>query len=230
MASSSSITLSPNHEEEDLLHRNKKKVQSWEAQDRGSSKDDTTGLLDPPQTLTETYKEKLLNIFGEAVPKKYDFKNLAQPSSAVASGEGSGTGLVIPLSDEEWQRWSQLWQRCLITKVLGKNVSFRALESFLQRRWIRNATIKIADMADGFFLVYFSLVDDYNHALFGGPWMMQDHSSCTDGDHFFSKMQKFPAISLCGYTFRNYQLNSTTRIFCSYMCGIGSVQAPGFSS
>lgn len=30
-------------------------------------------------------------------------------------------------------------------------------------------------MVDGYFLVHFSTEEDYNHALFEGPWMIVDH-------------------------------------------------------
>lgn len=62
-----------------------------------------------------------------------------------------------------------------MVKLLGKTVSFKTLETFLHRRWLHNGTIKIIDMADGFFLVYFSFDKDYDYALFEGPWMLQDH-------------------------------------------------------
>lgn len=169
MTSSFSPTAGKSREEEDLLQRSKKKVRSWEVGENGSSLDDADGTPSFKQVVGDSYKEKLLNIFGGEVPEKQDFKNLEPPPAAAASGDGSGTGLVIPLSDEEWQQWSKPWQRTLVTKVLGKTVSFWALESFLQRRWIRTGTIKIVDMADGFFLVYFSSDEDYNHALYEGP-------------------------------------------------------------
>lgn len=104
-----------------------------------------------------------------------NFQALKQIETQAATGDKTGTGLVIPLSDEEWQSWSQPWQKTLVVKVLGRTISFRVLESFLQCRWIKHGTIKIVDMADGFFLVYFSSDQDYNFALFEGPWMIQDH-------------------------------------------------------
>lgn len=167
--------LGTSSEEEDLLHRSKKKVRSWEQQAHGSSKDDIGGGGQNLRPTESTYKEKLLNLFGEEVPEKIDFQAFKKFESETASEDKTGTGLVIPLSDEEWQSWSQPWQKTLVVKVLGKSVSFKSLEGFLQQWWIRNGTIRIVDMVDGFFLVYFSSDQDYNYALFEGPWLIQDH-------------------------------------------------------
>jgi hypothetical protein len=70
-----------------------------------------------------------------------------------------GSGLNIPLADEEWNRWSAPWMKTLITKVMGKKVSFKTIENNLQRNWAKKGPIKVVDMADGYFLVYFSCED-----------------------------------------------------------------------
>lgn len=59
--------------------------------------------------------------------------------------------------------------------MVGKKVNFWALENFLNRRWVKSSKIRLVDMADGSFLVYFSSEEDYNYALFEGPWMAPDH-------------------------------------------------------
>ncbi|PNX88792.1 hypothetical protein L195_g044906 [Trifolium pratense] len=80
-------------------------------------------------------------------------------------------GPDIPFTDEELSLWSNPWKHTLIVKIIGKeNVSFQALENHLQRSWIRNGTIKVTDMEDGFISVNFTAEDDYNYVLFEGPW------------------------------------------------------------
>lgn len=81
----------------------------------------------------------------------------------------------IPLSDEEWNEWSQPWRKTLVAKLLGKTVNFKSLETNIRHRWARKGSIKIVDMADGYYLVYFATEEDYNFALFEGPWMIADH-------------------------------------------------------
>lgn len=156
------------HEEDDLYHRSKKKVRPWETTDTSGSKTDTAGVAGPQVVAIETYKEKLMNLFGEEVPEKIDFKAL-QGSKELDGVKNIGTGIEIPLTNEEWDSWSKpYWSKTLVVKV-------KMLESFLQRRWIRNGTIHVVDMADGFFLFYSSSDKDYDFALFEGPWMIQDH-------------------------------------------------------
>ncbi|WJX61272.1 hypothetical protein P8452_46381 [Trifolium repens] len=79
-----------------------------------------------------------------------------------------GSGIEIPLADEEWNQWSTPWMKTLITKVMGKSVNFKTIDNNLQRKWAKKGPIKVVDMADGYFLVYFSCEEDYNHALFEG--------------------------------------------------------------
>lgn len=100
MTSSFSPTAGKSREEEDLLQRSKKKVRSWEVGENGSSLDDADGTPSFKQVVGDSYKEKLLNIFGEEVPEKQDFKNLEPPP------------LLQPVETVRGQVWSYLfWTR-----------------------------------------------------------------------------------------------------------------------
>lgn len=82
---------------------------------------------------------------------------------------------VIPVSDEELNEWSNHWSKTLVINVLGKRVNYRALENKLKREWAKVGPINIIDMPRGYFAVRFDKDEDYNHALFQGPWMIADH-------------------------------------------------------
>lgn len=82
---------------------------------------------------------------------------------------------VIPVSKEELADWAVPWRNTLIVKVLGKRVNYRMLENKLRREWMQHGTIKIADLADDYYLITLSSIDDYKHALFEGPWKVADH-------------------------------------------------------
>jgi hypothetical protein len=71
--------------------------------------------------------------------------------------------------------WSKPWKHSLIVKVLGRNINFKVLENKLQKTWARSGTIQVSDMAENYYLVKFVSEDDYNHALFEGPWKVADH-------------------------------------------------------
>lgn len=62
-----------------------------------------------------------------------------------------------------------------MVNLLRKKVSFKTLENYLQRKLTKNGSIKIVDMANGFYLVHFTKEEDYNFALFEGSWMIADH-------------------------------------------------------
>lgn len=49
------------------------------------------------------------------------------------------------------------------------------LENKLTRDWARKGKIKIIYMPRGFYVVTFSEEEDYQHALYQGPWMIADH-------------------------------------------------------
>lgn len=81
----------------------------------------------------------------------------------------------IKVSDEEIEDWSQSWMKTLVINVMGKRINYRALEIKLTRDWAKTGKIKIIDMPRGFYAVQFDSDDDYNNALFKGPWMIADH-------------------------------------------------------
>ncbi|RDY10801.1 hypothetical protein CR513_04617, partial [Mucuna pruriens] len=63
----------------------------------------------------------------------------------------------------------------LVIHMLGKWVGFKILEYKLQKNWVRSENFLIVDMLDGYFFVQFTLVDNYKHVLFEGPWMPTYH-------------------------------------------------------
>lgn len=58
---------------------------------------------------------------------------------------------------------------------MGKNVNFKMIENNLQRKWPKKGSVRIVDMPEGYYLVYFSAEEDYAHALYEGLWMIADH-------------------------------------------------------
>lgn len=86
-----------------------------------------------------------------------------------------GAGIEIPLDDAEWEQWSTPWRKTLVVKLLGKNVNFKVLDANLKRKWPKKGSITLVDMADGYFLVHFTAMEDYNYALFEGPWLVADY-------------------------------------------------------
>lgn len=99
----------------------------------------------PPSS--KTYKSKLLNIFGEEVSQRIsDGKNnkdsptqedVLMHQEVQIKEIGEGAWIEVPLSDEEWARWSKPWTKTLVMKVMGKNINFESLENNLRRKWAK---------------------------------------------------------------------------------------------
>ncbi|CAJ2655371.1 unnamed protein product [Trifolium pratense] len=148
-------------EEEDLLSRSQNKMD------------------DPPnKSSIVSYKEKLLNLFGEEVvsyTRNKDYDTMEDEIGVNTESRPYVDGLDIPLQDNEWDQWSHSWEKTLIVTLMGKRANFKILENYIQKQWTKNGKVKLVDMEDGYFLVYFSTEADYIHALYEGPWMLADH-------------------------------------------------------
>lgn len=174
---SSARVFSP---EEDQRARVTKKVKTRE-----------TELGDKEITMKEAeksseqlwFREALLNApgmskvddgFGKGVPDEEMPEN-----RWYKEGEDYGRNPnVIPeivVTDAEIEEWSDQWSQTLMINVMGKRVNFRALEHKLNREWARVGLIQIIDMSRGYYAVRFGAIEDYNHALMEGPWMIADH-------------------------------------------------------
>ncbi|KAK7293246.1 hypothetical protein RJT34_16109 [Clitoria ternatea] len=83
---------------------------------------------------------------------------------------------VIPITEDEFEDWCKPWKTSLILKLQGNNkVTLDTLKTQLQHNLSLKGTMKINYMTHGYFIVSFSEEEDYNRALFQGPWKVQDH-------------------------------------------------------
>lgn len=150
MSSARAPSASPHEkskEEEFLLLRSKKKVRNKEGEADPEMFESLEEFIESPvpgeepqsalkekviempnQTkilAVESYKDKLLNIFGEEVTQKLQGENRASNGAQALSESqikevDEGAGVEIPLSDEEWKTWSLPWQQALVVKVMGR--------------------------------------------------------------------------------------------------------------
>lgn len=89
--------------------------------------------------------------------------------------EAKNSGLLVTISKKERDRMGIPLKRTLIVKLLGKSVGFNFLEKRLNQWWARKGVITIVDLDNEYYLVKFSTDDDFNFALFEGPWLIFDH-------------------------------------------------------
>ncbi|CAN1317507.1 hypothetical protein LINPERPRIM_LOCUS30465 [Linum perenne] len=45
----------------------------------------------------------------------------------------------------------------------------------LPQLWARKGLVKVSDVGFGFYIVKFETMVDFERAMFGGPWMINDH-------------------------------------------------------
>ncbi|XP_019434254.1 PREDICTED: uncharacterized protein LOC109340938 [Lupinus angustifolius] len=60
-------------------------------------------------------------------------------------------------------------------KLLGLKLSRKVMEDRLRKLWEVRGALQIFNMPQNYFLVHFANEEDYNHALYEGPWMVVNH-------------------------------------------------------
>lgn len=63
-----------------------------------------------------------------------------------------------------------MWKRCMIVKVLGRNITMSSLNRKLRELWKPKGAMYVIDLPRQFFIIRFELEDEYMAALTGGPW------------------------------------------------------------
>ena len=69
------------------------------------------------------------------------------------------------------------WKQSLIIKLLGRSIGYNILLRKIKNLWRPKAALDLVVMDNGFFLVKFSSLDDYELAEYGGPgsWILFNH-------------------------------------------------------
>ncbi|CAN1131806.1 hypothetical protein LINPERHAP2_LOCUS6604 [Linum perenne] len=63
----------------------------------------------------------------------------------------------------------------IIINTLGKVFPYTFMSRKIPQLWGKKGVVRISDVGWGFFVVKFDSVEDYERAMFGGPWMVGDH-------------------------------------------------------
>ncbi|XP_020673072.1 uncharacterized protein LOC110092747 [Dendrobium catenatum] len=90
------------------------------------------------------------------------------------------------------------WAFSLVGFSIGKRPFYEALLSMIKKTWQLKGELSLLTMDDGFFLLKFTALEDYEHAWTRGPWfffgkpfILQKWSS-----DFVPKHEEFPSIPL----------------------------------
>ncbi|KAH1198492.1 hypothetical protein GmHk_18G052062 [Glycine max] len=79
-------------------------------------------------------------------------------------------------------------EQFLVMNVLGKKIKYRMLDNKLQLEWARVGSVRLVDMPNDHNIVQFTAMEDYQHALFQGPWII--------ADNYFVVQRRRPFFSL----------------------------------
>ncbi|KAJ8898724.1 hypothetical protein K2173_004886 [Erythroxylum novogranatense] len=80
--------------------------------------------------------------------------------------------LGIELSTMFKSKLDQAWATAVITKLMGRQLSFSMLKTRLMALWKPKGPIKLVDLDNEFYLVNFKDEDDYIRTLTQGPWII----------------------------------------------------------
>ena len=82
---------------------------------------------------------------------------------------------IIALSPQMQEQIYVPWRSSVIIKVVGKSFGYKNLLTRLGGIWKPKGKFSMIDLGYDFFLVRFSILDDYQKALEQGPWFMGEN-------------------------------------------------------
>ncbi|XP_020263343.1 uncharacterized protein LOC109839325 [Asparagus officinalis] len=77
---------------------------------------------------------------------------------------------TVSFSDEEWKEGENLWGNALIGHVIGLNVKFKSMESYVSKLWGSISIPKVSLIKQGLFLFDFHSEKSMRDILEAGPW------------------------------------------------------------
>ncbi|EEF27982.1 conserved hypothetical protein [Ricinus communis] len=82
---------------------------------------------------------------------------------------------TILLSRDENIRMRKSWKQTLIIKLLGRSIGHNYLFRIVKELWKAKGSIDLVALDNDFYIAKLSFKNDYDFALFEGPWMVVDH-------------------------------------------------------
>ena len=124
-----------------------------------------------------SYKAKLLGEIPGAYEQAFEFDQ--EMDTSVESDDDMShlsRGMkAISVSKETKVHICVQWSSVLIVKVFGKTMGYQFLHPQLLNMWRLVGKLDCVSLGKYFFLVRFSLKEDYVNVLKGGPWFVSSH-------------------------------------------------------
>lgn len=130
-----------------------------------------------PERTERSYKAKLLGEIPGAYEQAFEFVN--DMDTEVESDEdiaeiSSGVAAVKLIGETKQRIWAQ-WANAHIVKVFGRIVGYHFLQSHLMSLWKLVGHFDCVDLGKDFFLVRFTVKEDYARVFKSGPWFVGGH-------------------------------------------------------
>lgn len=82
---------------------------------------------------------------------------------------------TIKVSPTEKRLLRRKWSQLLIIKLLGHIVGYQFLVRRIKTLWHIKSMMDVIDVGHDVYVVRFESIEEYNRALFDGPWIIADH-------------------------------------------------------
>lgn len=107
---------------------------------------------------------------GGLIPEKVLDDEFVSKRLHLSFPDGEDGEPVITIDTDVLEAMNGLWKRCMIVKVLGRNISIPVLNKKLREMWRPNGWMHVIDLPRQFFMIRFELEDEFLAAVTGGPW------------------------------------------------------------
>ena len=107
---------------------------------------------------------------GMPVPEEVVDERFVESKLSLEFPNGEDGEPVITIGEEVLTAMNSLWKRCMIVRVLGRNVPILSLRRKLIELWKPKGSMFVMDLPRHYFMVRFELEEEYMAALSGGPW------------------------------------------------------------
>lgn len=182
MSASADINL-PNKEETDLLARSNKKVKFVsEREDPGDGQhvDEEGDSREHSERRKTSYREMVLVSNMDAGTNENssypdNVEDVSDDEQVDESALNDPDCPTIPVSKHEKRSMRSRWSKALIVKLIGHTVGFNFLSRRLKALWHIQSHIDVIDVGHDVYVIRFENQDEYDRALFEGPWIIADH-------------------------------------------------------
>ena len=182
-------------QEADLLHRSNKKFKRKSTDDPPKELDHTViaepyempgNHKDRPSTNSnprKSFKDMLSSNnphFQGLMPRQFDvseeeYGDCSDDESINPNAKDDPSCPTIRLTKEQKQRLRRPWRNALIIKMFDKGIGFMQLQKRLKSKWGLKGDFSLIDIGCDYFVTRFTNMEDYNHVINKGPWLIGDN-------------------------------------------------------